>query len=112
MRVTNSANRKARKYKILEHSKGFRGRSKNNYTIAFNLVLKKFKKQFIGRKEKKRDMKSLWITRINAAARMMGSKYSVLFPKLHEKFNLNRKMISELAIRDYNSFKELCSQVL
>lgn len=111
MRTSLSPHRKQRKKKILSFAKGFVGRPKNNYTLAFSLVIKKFKKEYIGRKQRKRHMRSLWIMRINAAARQLGSKYSELITKLQDKYQLNRKSLSEIAVHDFDQFKSLCTNL-
>lgn len=111
MRTSLSQHRKARKKKVLSFAKGFVGRPKNNFGLARDLVIKKFKKQYIGRKQRKRQMRALWIVRINAAARQLGTKYSELFPQLHSKYQLNRKSLSEIAVYNFERFKSLCDGI-
>ena len=98
-----------RHVKILKQAKGFRGRAKNCYTIAVRQVHRKWQKAYVGRKLKKRDMKSLWIQRINAGARMYGLSYNQFISQLNAaNVHLNRKVLAELAVNEPASFKCLC----
>ncbi len=114
MRVTSAVPRKQRKKGILELAKGFRGRKKNCYKLAIDMVIRKLKYEYRDRRTKKRQIRSLWITRINAAARENGMNYSTFIHKCQEQnININRKMIAEIAAREDNSvFKEIFSKVL
>lgn len=113
MRVTNSVQRKKRKLKILKLAKGFRGRKSNCYALAIDMVIRKLKYQYRDRRKIKRNMRSLWIERINAAARLCGTSYSKLMFKIKENnIMLNRKMLAELAARDMNLFREAISAAL
>jgi large subunit ribosomal protein L20 len=108
MRVTNAVVRKRRHKNILSEAKGFRGRKGKCSTLAKNNVDKKYINQYKSRRYKKRDFRSLWIIRLNAAARKLGLVYSSLICKLKEKnILLNRKMLSEMAIRNWSAFENL-----
>jgi len=101
-------NRALKREKILALAKGFRGRSKNCYSIAIRRVQKALQYQYISRKLKKREMRSLWITRINIATREHNVNYSTFMNKMVQcNIQLNRKMMSELAIHEPRSFKAL-----
>lgn len=99
-----------RRKKILKRAKGFRGAHSRLFRIANEQVMKALRYSYIGRKRKKRDFRSLWITRINAAARINGTNYSKVINLLKEsKIGINRKMLAQLAVIDPNSFKILIS---
>lgn len=98
--------------KIFKLAQGFRGRAKNCIRIARNRVEKGLQHAYRGRKEKKRDWRALWITRINAATREHQMPYSkFMFGLVQQNINLNRKVISELAMTEPFSFKALVDQV-
>lgn len=100
------------KARIFELAKGFRGRGKNCIRIARQRVEKALQYQFKDRKRKKREFRSLWIQRINAGAKEHGVSYSHLIHGLQQQnINLNRKVLSELAINEPLSFKALVEQV-
>lgn len=100
------------KGKILKLAKGFRGRAKNCIRIARERVEKSLQYAFRDRKAKKRDMRALWITRINAGTRQYGVKYSDFINGLQqENIVVNRKILSELAANEPYSFKALVDQV-
>jgi large subunit ribosomal protein L20 len=100
------------KDKILRLAKGFRGRAKNCIRIARERVEKSLQYAYRDRKNKKRDMRRLWITRINAGTRQYGLRYSDLVHGLKEEnIQVNRKMLSELAMNEPHSFKALVDQV-
>src|SRR5207247_7925252 len=100
-RSKNSVASKARRKKILKQAKGFYGKRKNVYTVAKNVVEKGLTYSYVGRKLKKRDYRTLWIARINAAVRMEGLTYSVLMNKLTQKgMPLDRKVLSDLAMNE------------
>eukprot|EP00794_Sanderia_malayensis_P009876 gene9876-10886_t len=102
------ANRAARRAKIFALAKGFQGRRKNCYRIAIRAVHKKLQYQYASRRLKKRDMRSLWISRINIAGREHNVAYSDFMHKLaREDILLNRKVLSELAIHEPRSFQSL-----
>ncbi|KAK3238360.1 54S ribosomal protein L20 mitochondrial [Cymbomonas tetramitiformis] len=92
--------------KIFQLAKGFRGRSKNCIRIARASVEKALQYAYISRKLKKRDYRSLWITRISAGAKEHGMNYSTMMYGLkQDNIQLNKKMISELAMNEPYSFK-------
>ncbi|PRW59594.1 50S ribosomal L20 [Chlorella sorokiniana] len=98
--------------KIFKLAKGFRGRAKNCIRVARERVEKSLQYAFRDRKAKKREMRSLWITRITAGSRQYGVKYSQLMHGLkQENIQVNRKMLSELAMNEPYSFKALVDQV-
>ncbi|EFN53286.1 hypothetical protein CHLNCDRAFT_25913 [Chlorella variabilis] len=100
------------KTKVFKLAKGFRGRAKNCIRIARERVEKSLQYAFRDRRTKKRDMRSLWITRITAGSRQYGVKYSELIHGLkQENIQINRKMLSELAMNEPYSFKALVDQV-
>lgn len=107
-RSTNNVATKNRRKKILKVTKGFRGRAKNCLTIAKERGEKALQYAYRDRRTKKRDFRSLWIQRINAAVREFGLTYSEFMNKLTKSnIIIDRKMLSEMAIREPNSFKEL-----
>ena len=94
--------------KIIKQAKGFRGRANRVYSIAYHRVMKAKQYAYRDRKVKKRDMRSLWIMRINAATRAYGMPYSTFIYHLHHSdISLNRKVLSELAITEPLSFRAL-----
>lgn len=94
--------------KILQLAKGFRGSHSRLFRIANQQVMKALRYAYIGRKQKKRNFRKLWITRINAASRLNGFSYSQLIHKFKKSnIELNRKMLSQIAILDTLTFKEL-----
>lgn len=111
-RSVNSVASKARRKKILKKAKGYFLSRHNVLTVAKNAVEKAGVYAYIGRKLKKRDFRSLWITRINAACRVEGISYSVFMHKLAEKnIQLNRKALADLALNSPDAFKALVAQV-
>ncbi len=109
--VNAVASRKRRK-KVLKQAKGFFGRRKNVFTVAKNAVEKAMVYSYVGRKQKKRQFRSLWIQRINAALREEGLSYSVFMGQLKGKnIDLNRKVLADLAMNHPDSFKELVKSV-
>lgn len=99
--------RKRRK-KILKLAKGFRGSHSKLFRIANQQVMKALRNSYRDRRKKKRDFRRLWITRINAAARMQGISYSQLINKLdNANITLNRKMLAQLAIQDAEAFAKV-----
>jgi len=111
MRVKRGNKRRKRRKKILKQAKGYFGSKKNVYRRAKEQVEKSLTYAYIGRKQKKRDFRKLWITRINAAVRPYGLSYSKFMGSLKKaNININRKMLSELAIRDPESFKSIVEQ--
>ena len=108
-RVKGGVNAHKRHKKVLKQAKGFYGRRKNIYSAANPAVMRSLRSAFIGRKNKKREYRRLWIARINAAARMNGISYSRLMDGLKKaNVTINRKMLSEMAIYDAAGFTKLC----
>lgn len=111
-RVKRGMTIRARHKKILKMAKGYRGRSKNCYRIALQRVEKALQYAYRDRRNKKRDFRSLWIQRINAAVRSFGLKYSVFIHGLNKaEINIDRKMMAHLAMEEPNAFKELVDKV-
>jgi large subunit ribosomal protein L20 len=102
------ANRAVRKAKIFAITKGFRGRAKNCYSIAVRSAHKALQHAYRGRRLKKRDMRRLWITRVSCAAKEHDINYSRFMNGLVKcDIQLNRKVLSELAIHEPRSFQAL-----
>jgi large subunit ribosomal protein L20 len=111
-RSKNAVASRAKRKKILAQAKGFYGKRKNVYTVAKNVLEKGLGYKYVGRKLKKREYRSLWITRINAAVREEGMSYSVFMHKLSEKgIELNRKVLADLAMNEPDAFKKLITEV-
>ncbi len=111
-RSVNAVASRTRRKKILKAAKGFYGKRKNVYTVAKNVLEKGLGYKYTGRKLKKRDYRSLWIVRINAAVRAEGMSYSQFINKLSVKgIDLNRKVLADLAMNEPESFKALVAQV-
>lgn len=111
-RSVNAVASRARRKKILKQAKGFYGKRKNVYTVAKNVLEKGLGYKYVGRKLKKRDYRSLWIVRINAAVRAEGLSYSVFMNKLSTAgIELNRKVLADLALNEPAAFKALVAQV-
>ena len=111
-RSRNTVASKRRKKKILKSAKGFFGRRKNVWTITKNAVEKALLYSYSHRKRKKRDMRSLWIQRINAAVGQHDLSYS-RFINLLQKNNikLNRKVLADMAMNDPKSFSEVLKTI-
>lgn len=111
MRVKRSLAGRRRHRKVLKAAKGYRAVGKR-FKTAKQAVMRAGRHAYVGRKQKKRQMRSLWIIRINAACREHGISYSVLMNNLREaKIALNRKMLAELAVNNKESFKAVVDQV-
>lgn len=111
-RSVNAVASRARRKKILKQAKGFYGKRKNVYTVAKNIVEKGMTYSYVGRKNKKRDYRQLWIARINAAVREEGLTYSTFINKLKASgIELNRKILADLAMNEPESFKALINSV-
>jgi len=107
-RSSNSVASRKRRKKILKKAKGYFGRRKNVYTIAKNAVEKGLSYAYRDRKNKKRVFRSLWITRINAAARQHGLSYTELINKLKTKgVEINRKVLADLAMNEPEKFSKI-----
>ena len=93
-------------------AKGYFGRRKNVWTVAKNAVEKGMAYSYTGRKQKKRNFRSLWILRINAAARQEGMSYSQFMGKVAKNnISLNRKVLADLALNNPNAFKAIVDAV-
>lgn len=111
-RSVNSVASRARRKKILKQAKGFFGRRKNVWTIAKNAVEKAMQYSYRDRRVKKRNFRALWISRINAGARINGMSYSRLMGKIKSnKIDLNRKVLADLAMNHPNAFKAIVDKV-
>jgi large subunit ribosomal protein L20 len=109
--VNSVASRKRRK-KILKQAKGYFGRRKNVWTIAKNAVEKGLSYAYRDRKNKKRTFRALWITRINAGARLHGLTYAELIGKLKSNnIDINRKVLADLAMNNPEAFAEIVNKV-
>ena len=109
--VNSVASRKRRK-KILKQAKGYFGRRKNVWTIAKNAVEKGLSYAYRDRKNKKRSFRALWITRINAGARLHGLTYAELMGKLKSNnIDINRKVLADLAMNNPEAFAEIVNKV-
>ncbi|MCO5249151.1 MAG: 50S ribosomal protein L20 [Chitinophagales bacterium] len=111
-RSVNAVASKARKKKVLKLAKGYFGRRKNVWTVAKNAVEKGLVYAYTGRKIKKRDYRSMWIVRINAAAREHDLTYSTLMDKIHKAgIEINRKTLADLAMNNPEAFKAIVDKV-
>ena len=107
-RVKGGLNAKKRHNRVLKLAKGYRGARSKQYRIAKQSVMRALTSSFAGRKERKRQFRQLWIARINAAARMNGLSYSKFMYGLKlAEVEVNRKMLSEMAINDPEGFAAL-----
>ena len=111
-RSVNAVAARAKRKKVLKQAKGYFGRRKNVWTVAKNAVEKALVYSYIGRKNKKRDYRSLWIQRINAGVREYGMNYSTFIHKLSEhNIDLNRKQLADLAMHSPEAFKAIVEKV-
>ena len=107
-RVKRGVNAKKRHNNILKQAKGYFGAKSKLFRTANQAVMKSLNYSYIGRKQRKRDFRKLWITRINAAARINGMSYSKFINGLKKaNITINRKMLSEMAINDPAGFAKL-----
>ncbi len=110
-RIKRAVNAQKKRRKMIKLAKGYVGALSKQYRAASEQVRRSLRYAYIGRKQKKRDFRSLWIARINAAARMNGLSYSRLIDGLKKGgIDINRKMLSELAITDAQAFTALCDK--
>lgn len=99
--------------KILKFAKGFRGSKSRLFIAANQALMQAWKNAYRDRKKRKRDFRSLWITRINAEARTHGLSYSRMIDGLNKaNIQVNRKMLADLAVRDKAAFATLAKQAL
>ena len=111
-RSVNSVAAKARRKKVLKEAKGYFGRRKNVHTVAKNAVEKAMQYAYIGRKQKKRTFRALWIQRINAGAREHGMSYSEFMGAINKKgILLNRKVLADLAMNHPDAFKSIIEEI-
>ena len=111
-RSVNAVASKARRKRIFKQAKGFYGKRKNVYTVAKNVLEKGLTYRFVGRKLKKREYRTLWIARINAAVRAEGITYSEFINKLNKQgIALDRKVLADLAMNEPETFKQLVASV-
>ena len=107
-RVKGAMMTRKRRKKILKLAKGYWGAKSKLFRTANEAVMKSLRYAYIGRKQKKRDFRKLWITRISAAAKMNGMNYSNLMHGLKKAgIEINRKMLAELAVSDKAAFAAL-----
>ncbi|MCO0831640.1 50S ribosomal protein L20 [Fructobacillus sp. W13] len=111
MRVKGGTVSRARRKKFIKLAKGYRGQRRINYKVAKQQVYKSYLYAYRDRKNRKRDFRKLWIARINAAARMNGMSYSKLMHGLTlAGVQLNRKMLADLAVSDFDTFSKVADQ--
>ena len=110
-RVKGAMMTRKRRKSILKAAKGYWGAKSKHFKMAKQAVLKSGNYAFVGRKQKKRDFRSLWIARISAQARVNGINYSTLMHGLKVAgIDLNRKMLSEIAVADKDAFAAICEK--
>ena len=111
-RIKRGVNAKKKQNRVLKLAKGYRGARSKQYRIAKQSVMRALATSYAGRKQRKRQMRQLWIARINAAARMNGLSYSRFMHGLKlADITMNRKMLAELAVNDKEGFTTLVEQV-
>ena len=107
-RIKGAMMTRKRRNKVLKAAKGYWGSKSKHFKMAKQAVMKSGNYAYIGRKQKKRDFRKLWIARINAQAKQNGMNYSTLMHGLKlAGINLNRKMLAEIAVSDKEAFAEL-----
>ena len=110
-RIKRGVNAKKKQNRVLKLAKGYRGARSKQYRIAKQSVMRALATSYAGRKQRKRQMRQLWIARINAAARMNGLSYSRFMHGLKlADISMNRKMLAELAVNDKEGFTTLVEQ--
>ena len=111
-RIKGAVTTRARRRRVLKRAKGYYGAKSIRFKMAKQAVMKSGQYAFVGRKNKKREFRQLWIARINAAARQNGLTYSKLIAGL-KKANVvvNRKMLAEMAVNDANGFTALVEKI-
>ena len=108
VRVKRGNVARKRRKKVLRLAKGYRGAHSRLFRVANQQVMKALRYSYVGRKQKKRVFRKLWITRINASARQKDITYSQLINSYKKsKINLNRKMLAQMAVLDCSSFYKL-----
>lgn len=112
MRIKRAVNKNKHKKAILKQAKGFWGSRSKLFRVANESVMRSLRHAYIGRKLKKRDMRRLWITRINAGCRINGISYSKFMSGLKNKnIDLNRKVLADMAVNDKQAFAKLVEDV-
>lgn len=107
-RIKGGMNARRKHNKVLKLAKGYRGARSKQYRVAKQSVMRALTSSYAGRKERKRQFRQLWITRINAAARINGLSYSKFMHGLKlANVDMNRKMLAEMAVNDPEGFKTL-----
>ena len=107
-RIKRAVNAHKKRRKVFKLAKGYFGAKSKQYRAASEQVARSLRYAYIGRKLRKRDFRRLWITRINAAARLNGTTYSALVSGLKKQnININRKMLAEMAVNDAAAFAQL-----
>ena len=110
-RVKGAMMTRKRRNNILKAAKGYWGAKSKHFKMAKQAVLKSGNYAFVGRKQKKRDFRKLWITRISAQAKVCGMNYSTLMHGLKlAGIDLNRKMLAEIAVYDKEAFAAICEK--
>lgn len=110
-RVKGAIMTRKRRNRVLKAAKGYWGSKSKHFKMAKQAVMKSGNYAYIGRKQKKRDFRSLWITRISAQAKVCGMNYSQLMHGLKlAGISLNRKMLSEIAVSDKEAFAAIAEQ--
>ena len=111
-RSVNSVASRARRKKVMKQAKGYFGRRKNVWTVAKNAVEKAMVYAYRDRRNKKRNFRALWITRINAGARLHGMSYSQFMGKVKaNNIELNRKVLADLAMNHPDAIKAVVDKV-
>ena len=107
-RIKRAVNAQKKRRKVMKLAKGYWGAKSKQYRAASEQVARSLRYAFTGRKLRKRDFRSLWITRINAAARLNGMSYSTFINGLKKQnITVNRKMLADLAVNDPAAFAKL-----
>ena len=107
-RIKGAMMTRKRRNKVLKAAKGYWGSKSKHFKMAKQAVMKSGNYAYIGRKQKKRDFRALWITRISAQAKVCGINYSQLMHGLKKAgINLNRKMLAEIAVNDKEAFANI-----
>ena len=111
-RSNNAVASRARRKRVLKMARGYYGARKNVWTVAKNAVEKGMQYAYVGRKQRKRQFRRLWITRINAGARQHGMSYSQFMGAAHTHgIELNRKVLADLAMNHPHAFKAIVDRV-
>ncbi|MGE5128411.1 MAG: 50S ribosomal protein L20 [Sphingomonadaceae bacterium] len=111
-RVKRGVTARARHKKVLKQAKGFRGRRGNVYRVAKQAAMKAAQYSYRDRRQRKREIRSLWITRINAAVRELGLTYSTFMAGLKRaNIEIDRKLLADLAVLDKPAFAKIANQV-